>query len=168
MEKWTIQRQVADATVKEAQRDLERARLKYQSQIKGVNTTVAAMQAELEQARYYLDNTTLVAPEDGRIVNLQVRPGMVAGEYRVGAIASFICDEGRYLLAKYNQESLKYVRDGQPVEVALTLYPGPDLRRQGRGRLEGQRRGPAAPERKAAGFRARAAAKEPPGRASLR
>jgi multidrug resistance efflux pump len=49
---------------------------------------------------------------------------MVAGEVRFGAIASFICDEGRYLLASYFQESLKYVQDGQPVEVALNLYPG--------------------------------------------
>ena len=34
-------------------------------EIGGVNTTVAAVQAELDQARFYLDNTTLVAPEDG-------------------------------------------------------------------------------------------------------
>jgi multidrug resistance efflux pump len=123
-EKWTIQLQVDEATVKEAEADGERIRLKYESQINGVNTTVAAAQAQLEQARYYLDNTTMVAPEDGRIVNLQVRPGMVAGEYRIGAIASFICDDSRYLLANYNQESLKYVTNGQPVEVALNLYPG--------------------------------------------
>ena len=42
------------------------------------------------QARYYLDNTTLTAPEDGRIVNLQVRPGMVSGIYRIGGIAALI------------------------------------------------------------------------------
>ena len=78
----------------------------------------------MAQARYYLDNTTLVAPEDGHIINLQVRPGMVAGDYRIGAIASFICDDGRYLLAAYFQEILKYMTNGQPVEVALDLYPG--------------------------------------------
>jgi Multidrug resistance efflux pump len=65
-----------------------------------------------------------VAPEDGLIINLQVRPGMVAGDYRIGAIASLICDDGRYLLAAYYQEILKYVAIGQPVEVALNLYPG--------------------------------------------
>ena len=124
VEKWTIQLQVDEASVKEAEADVERIRLKYESQINGVNTTVAAVQAQLEQARYYLDNTTLVAPEDGRIVNLQVRPGMVAGDYRIGAIASFICENGRYLLANFNQESLKYVTNGQPVEVALNMYPG--------------------------------------------
>ena len=30
----------------------------------------------------------------------------------------------RYLLANYNKESLKFVANGQPVEVALNLYPG--------------------------------------------
>ena len=124
VEKWTIQLQVEEASVKEAEADVTRIRLKYASQIDGVNTTVAAVQAQLEQARYYLENTTLVAPEDGRIINLQVRPGMVAGEYRIGAIASFICDDDRYLLANYNQMSLKFVTNGQPVEVALNLYPG--------------------------------------------
>ncbi len=124
VEKWTIQLQVDEATVKEAQADLARTRLKYESQINGVNTTVAQAQAQLAQAQYYLDNTTMVAPEDGHIVNLQVRPGMVAGDYRAGAIASFICDNDRYLLANFNQESLKYVTNGQPVEVALNLYPG--------------------------------------------
>ena len=93
-------------------------------EIDGVNTAVATNEAQLAQARYYLDNTTLVAPEDGRIVNLQVRPGMVSGIYRIGGIAALIADADRYLLATYFQENLKYVQPGQPVEVAFDLYPG--------------------------------------------
>jgi multidrug resistance efflux pump len=123
-QKWIAQMKADEAAVKEAQAEEERARLRYESEIGGVNTAVAAVQAELEQARYYLDNTTLVAPEDGYIINLQVRPGMVSGDYRLGAIASFICTADRYLLATYYQENLKYVKNGQPVEVALDLYPG--------------------------------------------
>ena len=123
-QRWDAQLGVAQASVKEATAELKRARLKYESQIAGVNTSVATVEAELAQARYYLDNTTMLAPEDGRIVNLQVRPGMVAGIVRLGAIASFICDDGRYLLASYFQEDLKYVTDGQPAEVALNMYPG--------------------------------------------
>ncbi len=102
----------------------EQARLKYESRINGVNTTVAAVEAELAQARFYLENTTMVAPEDGYIINLQVRPGMVSGQFRIGAIASFICDADRYVLATYYQENLKYVKTGQPVELAIDLYPG--------------------------------------------
>ena len=69
----------ASAREGEALAELERARLQYAAEIEGVNTTVANVEAQLKLARYYLENTTLVAPEDGRIVNLQVRPGMVSG-----------------------------------------------------------------------------------------
>jgi multidrug resistance efflux pump len=123
-QKWTAKVAADKAAIKEAEAELLRAQLNYESRIDGVNTKVAAIRAEIDQARYYLDNTLMVAPEDGRIVNLQVRPGMVSGIVRFGAIASFICDEGRYLLGDYFQEHLKYVEPGQPVEVALDLYPG--------------------------------------------
>ena len=114
----------AQATRDGALAELEVARLKYKSEFDGVNTTVANVEAQLRQAQYYLDNTTLVAPEDGRIINLQVRPGMVSGIYRIGGIAALIAEADRYLLATFYQENLKYVRLGQPVEIALDLYPG--------------------------------------------
>src|SRR5262249_31447276 len=114
----------AEATRAAAKAELERARLQYESEIDGVNTAVASLEAQLRQALSYLDNTTLAAPEDGRIVNLQVRPGMVSGTRRVGGIAALITESDRYLLATFYQENLKYVRPDQPVEVALDLYPG--------------------------------------------
>jgi multidrug resistance efflux pump len=123
-QKWAAQVAADEAAILEAQADEERARLRYTSEIDGVNTTVAKLEAELDLARFFLDNTLMVAPEDGHIINLQVRPGMVAGDIRVGAIASFICDADRYLLANFFQENLKYVKLGQPVEAALDLYPG--------------------------------------------
>lgn len=123
-QKWAAQVAASEAGIKEAQAEEARARLRYTSEIGGVNTTVAAIQAELDQARFYLDNTLMVAPEDGYVINLQVRPGMVAGDIRFGAIASFICYADRYLLANFFQGNLKYVKPGQPVEAALDLYPG--------------------------------------------
>ena len=121
---WASRVSSAEATRDEALAELDRARLKYKSQINGVNTVVANVEAQLRQAQYYLDNTTLLAPEDGRIINLQVRPGMVSGIYRIGGIAALIAEADRYLLATFYQENLKYVRLGQPVEIALDLYPG--------------------------------------------
>ena len=123
-QKWAAQVAADEAAILEAQADEQRARLRYTSEINGVNTTVAALEAELDLARYYLNNTLMMAPEDGHIINLQVRPGMVAGPVRLGAIASFICDADRYLLANFFQEHLKYVKPGQVVEAALDLYPG--------------------------------------------
>jgi multidrug resistance efflux pump len=144
-EKWSAQVKAQEAAVREAEADAERARLIYESQMNGVNTNVikaiaevkeeeaaakqaeanvASVKAQLELARYYLENTTMVAPEDGHIVNLQVIPGMVSGIVRFGAIASFIVDHDRYVLGNFYQEHLKYVAIGQPVEVALNRFPG--------------------------------------------
>ena len=144
-EKWSAQLKAQEAGVREAEADAERSRLIYESQLNGVNTnvvkaiaelkemeaaakqaeaTVAGVKAQLESARYYLENTTMVAPEDGHIVNLQVVPGMVSGIVRFGAIASFIVDRDRYVLGNFYQEHLKYVTIGQPVEVALNRFPG--------------------------------------------
>lgn len=123
-QKWSAQVAANEASIKEAQAEEVRARLRYTSEINGVNTNVATIQAELDQARFYLDNTLMVAPEDGVVFNLQVRPGMVAGDVRFGAIASFVVDADRYLLANYFQENLKYVKPGQAAEIALDLYPG--------------------------------------------
>lgn len=122
--KWQDTVKADTAVLNAAKADLEVAKLQYNSTIDGVHTSVANLEADLQQAQYYLDNTTLVAPEDGRIVNLQVRPGMVSGIYRIGGIAALIVDEGRYLLATFYQENLKYVKPGQYVEVAFDLYPG--------------------------------------------
>jgi multidrug resistance efflux pump len=116
--------ETAEAAIQTAVANEQKARLAYTSEIDGENTTVAKFRAELAEAEYYLANCTMVAPEDGYVINLQVRPGMVAGEIRFGAIASFVVDADRYLLATYNQENLKYVKSGQYVEVALDLYPG--------------------------------------------
>ena len=143
-QKWAAQMDAGEAAVKEAEAEADRARLRYQSNVDSGNITIAKAYAELQQSRaalelalatvdstkaqlelaqYYLDNTTMVAPEDGHIVNLQVQPGMVAGTVQVGGIASFTVDADRYILASFSQETLKYVRVGQPAEVALDLYP---------------------------------------------
>jgi len=124
IEEWLTKVNAAEATNSAALAQLERAQLQFKSEIDGVNTTVANMQSQLQLAQYYLENTTLTAPEDGYIINLQVRPGMVAGTYRIAGIAALIADADRYLLATYFQENLKYVKSGQSVEVALDLYPG--------------------------------------------
>lgn len=123
-QKWKAQVGASEAAILEAQAEEQAAQLRYTSVIDGVNTSVAEVQAKLQTARYYLDNTLMVAPEDGYVMNLQVRPGVVAGDIRFGAIASFVCDDGRYVLAKFFQENLKYVKPGQTAELAMDLYPG--------------------------------------------
>lgn len=124
LEGWQDKLAIYEAELAADQAQLRKAELQYDSNIDGVNTSVAEVQAELDQAQYYLDQTTIVAPADGFITNLQAQPGLVVGERRIGSIASFIVDEGPYLLGAYWQEHLKFVKPGQPVEFALDTRPG--------------------------------------------
>ncbi len=124
LDRWNEQVAEDQAKIKEAQANLEKANLALDSQIDGVNTGIIEAEAQLAEAEYFLDNTTIYAPENGMIVSQQARPGMVVGEIRLGAIASFVTEEDPYILATFRQQNLKFVEVGQPVEVALDLYPG--------------------------------------------
>ena len=125
VEQWLTRVNAAQATNDAAVAALERANVQYKSEINGVNTTVAGIEAQLQQARYYLDNTTLTAPEDGHIFNLQVRPGMVSGIYRIGGIAALIADADRYVLATYFPGKPEIRAAGLAGRgVSLDLYPG--------------------------------------------
>ncbi|RLK10341.1 HlyD family secretion protein [Ruegeria conchae] len=124
LDRWNEQVAEDQAKIKEAQANLEKANLALDSQIDGVNTGILEAEAQLAEAEYFLENTTIYAPENGMIVSQQARPGMVVGEIRLGAIASFVTEEDPYILATFRQQNLKFVEVGQPVEVALDLYPG--------------------------------------------
>ncbi|WP_171207652.1 MULTISPECIES: HlyD family secretion protein [unclassified Ruegeria] len=124
LDRWNEQVTEDEALIKEAVANLEKANLALDSQIDGVNTGIIQAQAELDQAQYFLDNTTIYAPENGMIVSQQARPGLVVGDIRLGAIASFVTEDNPYILATFRQQNLKFVEVGQPVEVALDLYPG--------------------------------------------
>jgi len=124
LQEWQDKLVSANAAIRQAEANQQKATLQYESQIDGVNTAVAEAEAGLKQAEYYVEQTTILAPEDGYITNLQARPGLVVGQYRVGAIASFVCSDEPYILATYYQEHLKYVKPGQPVEIALDTHPG--------------------------------------------
>ena len=124
LDRWIEQVTEDKAMVKEAQANQKKAELALASNIDGVNTGIIQAQAQLDEAQYYLDNTTIFAPEDGMIVSQQARPGLVVGTFRVAAIASFVTADNPYILGSFRQQNLKFVKPGQEVEVALDLYPG--------------------------------------------
>ncbi len=124
LDRWIEQVAEGEAELKEAEANQRKAELAIDSNIDGVNTGVLQAQAQLKEAQYFLDHTVITAPEDGMIVSQQARPGLVVGQVRLGAIASFVTDANPYILATFRQQQLKFVAPGQEVEVALDLYPG--------------------------------------------
>lgn len=124
LDKWVSQLNAANAQVAEGEANLKKAKLAEAAQLEGVNAQVAQAQSLVDQAKYYLDQTVLKAPEDGIIISQQARPGLVVGGRRIAAIAALVADADAYFLATYYQEHLKFVEPGQAVDVALDTHPG--------------------------------------------
>lgn len=124
LDEWTEKLAAANAQVAEAQSNVSKAEYARDAKIDGVNAQVVEAEAMLAQAQYYLQQTTLKAPEDGVIINQQARPGLVVGDRRIGALAVLVADDDPYFLATFYQEHLKFVEPGQEAEVALDIFPG--------------------------------------------
>jgi len=83
---------------------------------------VDTLKAELAQAQYHLDNTQIVAPSDGYVVDLQLREGVFV---RLKTpVMTFVDTAEYYLIAQVMQKAIQWVDPGDQVEVALEMYPG--------------------------------------------
>jgi len=102
----------------------EGARLAYASEISGVNTTVARLQAELGEAQYNLDQTTVVAPGPGYVTQMALRPGMYLVPAPLRPAMVFVHSDDQSLAAGFQQNSLQRVRAGDEAEVAFDAIPG--------------------------------------------
>ena len=114
----------AEASVANAQATAAQAQLAYQSNIDGVNTTVARLQAEAQQAQYDLDQTVFRAPTDGYVTQLFLRPGMMAVPLPLRPVMVFVHNEDQRLFAAFQQNALQRVNVGDPAEVAFDAMPG--------------------------------------------
>ncbi|MFD1327694.1 HlyD family secretion protein [Mycoplana ramosa] len=112
------------AAVGTAQAQAQQARLAYESQINGVNPSVARLTAELRNAEFELDQTTVRAPSDGYVSQVFLRPGMMANPLPLRPVMVFINSEDRMLAAAFIQNSLQRVNVGDEAEVSFKAVPG--------------------------------------------
>jgi multidrug resistance efflux pump len=108
----------------ESEAAAESARLAYESEIGGVNTTVARLQAELSDAQYDLDQTVMRAPGPGYVTQMALRPGMYVIPAPLRPVMVFIHTDDRQLAAGFQQNALQRVRTGDEAEVAFDGIPG--------------------------------------------
>ena len=107
-----------------AQAAAESARLAFTSEIDGVNTTVARLQAELGEAQYDLDQTVVRAPGAGYVTQMVLRPGMYVVPAPLRPVMVFVHKDDEQLAAGFQQNSLQRVRAGDEAEIAFDAIPG--------------------------------------------
>ena len=97
------------------------AKLALDSEIGGVNTSVAQIQAQLDDAAWQLSQTTVRAPADG-YVTLVATAGDRAFQLR--SVMSFIVEKEMTLIGLFSQNGFQTIKDGAAVDIVFDNVPG--------------------------------------------
>lgn len=111
----------AEAGVQRARADVEAARKQLGS--RGAdNPQIRAASAELARARLDLEKTTVLAPADGLITNLNLSIGQFVA---AGApVMTFVDTRTGWLVAELREKSLGNLQPGDKAEIVLDGLPG--------------------------------------------
>src|SRR5687768_6543889 len=107
----------------QARASLRQIQQKLGATVKGEFSQVAVVRAQLETAKWELEQTTTRSPCDCFVVNLQLRPGGFVGAVARSHVMTLIEADGQ-VVAFYNQNELHAVAPGNEVEFALKTLPG--------------------------------------------
>ena len=95
-----------------------------QAQVKVAQAQADTTRAQLANARWNLDQTTVVAPGDGTMVNVMLRPGFMVTGIAFNEVMTFVDNEYQ-VFALFNQNELHQVAPGNEAEITLDTLPGP-------------------------------------------
>jgi len=101
----------------------EQVQQKLGAKVDGEYAQVAQIRAQLESAKWDLDQTTTRSPCDCYVVNLQLRPGGFVAGLPVAPVMSLVEATGS-VVALFAQNELHQVEPGNEAEFALQTYPG--------------------------------------------
>ncbi len=125
----------ADLDKLTAQMELSEKRLKETTQLiakKAISmydlerhqSELAALKAQVVDAKFKLESTTVVAPADGHVAQNRVRVGMLAGAFRVGSLMTYVVEEEPLFIAAFKPNAMQNIKEGAEAEVIFTGIPG--------------------------------------------
>jgi multidrug resistance efflux pump len=96
---------------------------KLGAKVNGEYAQVAQIRAQMENAKWQLEQTTTRSPCDCFVVNLQLRPGGFVAGVPLNPVMTLIEAEGQ-VVAFYHQNELHQVKPGNEAEFSLETMPG--------------------------------------------
>ena len=94
-----------------------------EAQVKVAQAQVATTRAQLETAKFDLTQTAVLAPGDGTMVNVMLRPGFFVAGMPFNEVMTFV-DHEYQIFAIFNQNELHKIVAGNEAEITLDTYPG--------------------------------------------
>lgn len=92
------------------------------SEVAQAKAAIEQLRAQIVEATWQLEQTTVYAPADGSVINLQLRVGSYAANLPMAPVMSFV-EREQWVLAMYAQNELRYVEPGNEAEIALKVMP---------------------------------------------
>ncbi len=94
------------------------------AQIDQQKATLNNLQAQLLEAKYQLAQTVVYAPSDGHVVQLALRPGMIATPFMYRPVMTFIHKDETAYVGWFWQNSMQRLAVGDEAEVVIDGIPG--------------------------------------------
>jgi multidrug resistance efflux pump len=116
----SVQARAADVQAAASARQIEQ---RMAGKFENEYAPVAQIRAQLENAKWELSQTTVVAPTSGYAINVQLRPGSFTTAFPITPAMTFV-EETYQVIALYQQNELQQVRPGDEAEFSLDAYPG--------------------------------------------
>ncbi|MGB5280162.1 MAG: efflux RND transporter periplasmic adaptor subunit, partial [Arenicellales bacterium] len=85
---------------------------------------IASLEAQLNDARWKLEQTVVHAPSDGFVINRQIRPGTRVTTLPGMAPMTFVSSEGTQIVCSMSQSASRYVQPEDTVEIVFAGRPG--------------------------------------------
>src|SRR5450631_3692882 len=117
-----VQYETVSAQLVAAKAAQESAKLALNSEIGGVNTTVAQIQAQLDNASWELSQTSIRAPADGYVTVVALSVGDRALQAR--SAMSFIVENEITLVGLFSQNGFQTIKEGTAVDIVFDNAPG--------------------------------------------
>jgi multidrug resistance efflux pump len=117
-----VQYETVSAQLGAAKAAQHSAKLALDSEIGGVNTTVAQIQAQLENANWELSQTEVRAPADGYVTVVALSVGDRALQAR--SAMSFIVENEITLVGMFSQNGFQTIKEGAAVDIVFDNAPG--------------------------------------------
>lgn len=114
-----VRQQLAQAEAAERQ-----LRIQIQAESDGVNPDVRETMAQLDRARWELDQTNVRAPSDGYVPQLLLRPGQMATPIPLAPLMVFIPAERPTLVGTFAQKAISGIKPGMEGEAVFKAHPG--------------------------------------------
>jgi multidrug resistance efflux pump len=113
-----LEAQLGTAVANEAQ-----VRAQLAAVVDGDVASIAKIKADLANAEWELDQTTVVSPCDCYVINLTLRPGAFVAGMPFNPVMSLVEADGQ-VVALFKQNELHQIAPGNEAEFVLKTYPG--------------------------------------------